>query len=385
MTNFRNIFATLLVLLFGASGIAQKIQLKSNVPEVEWYPVENEKSPSAGRTRVILSGRTSVGANVKVDGESVTILLNKRIQNQRINSVETRANAEGFFELALDLPFGQAQIPVEIVQSEKSQKTFLLTFEVTAVKEQIPINTPVARQKPPAAAKKFRFWTGAGLTHQSYSQSLNAGTDLKFSTVQAPGLMFRGGYWGDSYGFDFYFRDAPGKIEADAPYTIETGKYSWRTAEIKGLYQFDRNAKSRIWGKASQWQLRFGLQSHQVPFLEASPANVITLEKVNFTAASLGIGLLLGQEQIWTYEFALGINRPLSASGPGEGFKTSSPIGFEAQVGGAYKFAPNWRLGIFSYTQSLGYTYEYTKAGTPTSGKQNLFYTTMDLRLGYEF
>jgi len=354
-------------------------------PVVEWYPVENEKSQFPQRTKVIVSGRTSPGAWVEIDGETVTVLRDKKNLNQKIENEKTRANSEGFFEVSLDLPFGSAQIPVSISSGEKLQKTFLLTFEISPVKEQIVLNTPTSNKKPPAAAKKVRLWMGAGWTIQRYTQNILNGSDLGFQTIQAPGIMARGGYWGEKWGFDFYFRDAPGKIESDAPYVVQTSQYSWRITEIKGLYQFDRNAKSRIFGLASQWQLRFGPQIHQLPFLEVDAAQVVTLETNSFSMASLGVGLLLGQEQNWTYEFFLGIQRPLSASGPGESFKISSPLGYEAQLGGAYKFAPNWRLGMFSHTQSLSYSYEYVKAGVPTSGKQSLFSTTLDLRLGYEF
>lgn len=353
--------------------------------EVEWYPVENERSRYRSRTRVLLSGRTEPGSLIQIDGESVTVLKNKKAQPQKVNNAMGKSNAEGFFEIALDLPYGTAQIPISVTTLDKNEKTFLLTFEVNQIKTQIPLNTKTSKRKPPAAAKKVRLWLGAGFTHQSYSQAQDSGTDFKFQTFQAPGLVARGGYWGDQWGLDFYFRDAPGKIESEAPYQVQSDKYSWQTAELKGLYQIPRTAKSRLWGLASQWQIRFGSQFHQVPFLETDASNLVSLDSNRFLMATLGIGLLLGQERDWTYEFALGIQHPISASGPGDSFKASSPLAFEAQIGGAYKFAPNWRLGLFSYSQSLSYTYEYQKSTVPISGKQSLFYTTFDLRLGYEF
>jgi hypothetical protein len=309
--------------------------------------------------------------------------------NKHIESRDARANFDGFFEVVLDLPQGLAQIPVSVTSPGRGEKTFLISVDVTINKntgDNIKINQKVSENKPPAAAKKIRLWGGLGFTYQSDSQTTTGSPDLNFKTVQAPGIVARGGYWGDRWGIDFYFRDAPGKIEAEAPFTVKTDSYHWRTMEAKGLYQFDRGPNSRIAGQPSQWQLRFGSQLQQIPFFDISNTNAVSIREHSLTTATLGVGLLLGQERDWSWEFALGLQYPMSASGQGNAFKVSSASGYEAQIGAAYKFAPNWRMGVFSYTQSLAYQYQFLNdAGTLKEGRQNLFYTTFDLRLGYEF
>ncbi len=189
--------------------------------------------------------------------------------NAKIDSRETRSNFEGFFEIALELPQGLAQIPIQVIATAQSQKTFMISVDVKIAKNNINEvrinNTKISRNKPPAAAKRFRLWAGAGWTYQSYNQSTTGSPDLQFATVQAPGIFLRGGYWGETFGLDFYFRDAPGKISADPPLTVKADSYHWRTLEAKGLYQFDRGANSRMMGLPSQWQLRFGAQKHKIP------------------------------------------------------------------------------------------------------------------------
>ena len=304
----------------------------------------------------------------------------------KIENRETYANADGFFELPMDLPQGLIQMPVMVVTPAKIEKTFLLSVEVNLVQDEIQMpNTKISTSKPPAASKKFRFWAGTGFTYQTYSQTSSGAKDLNFSTLQAPGIVARGGYWGDQWGVDFYFRNAPGKIEAAAPLTVQTNSYQWQTMEAKFLYQFERGSKSRLFGLPSQWQLRFGLQRHQIPFLNITN-NVVAVEDLNLTMGTLGVGLLLAQESDWSYEFALGYQNPVAVQGPKDSFGVSSPFGYELQLGAAYKFAPGWRLGLFSYTQSVNYQYTLQNAaGAAGSGKQSLFYTTADLRLGYEF
>lgn len=306
------------------------------------------------------------------------------------NETSTRANFDGFFETSIELPQGLAQIPILITTPANTQKTFLISVDVKInlnKNDTVKMNNKVSPNKPPAAAKNIRLWAGLGFTYQSDSQSTSGASDLAFSTVQVPGIIARGGYWGDRWGVDFYFRDAPGEIKAAPPFQIQSDAYHWRTMEVKGLYQFDRGPNSRLRGRPSQWQLRFGTQIHQIPFFEISNSNVVTIKDHKLTTATLGMGLLLGQEQNWSYEFAVGLQQPISSAAEGNStFKVSSPLAYEAQIGAAYKFAPNWRLGIFSYTQSLTYNYEFqNENGALTTGKQKLFNTTFDLRLGYEF
>ena len=358
-------------------------------PGVQWYPVETEKSKIPHFSKIIISGLTRAFSRVQIDGDTITVLKSLHSlppMTSPLENVRTISNREGFFQIEIDLPQGLLQLPVQVTTPERKTKSFLLTFDVNVIKDEVKMGAKITPDKPPAAAKRIRLWAGLGGTYQNFSQTSEGATDLKFQTMQAPAIVARGGYWGKQWGLDFYFRDAPGKITADTPLTVQTDSYHWRTMEAKGLYQFDRGPKSRIGGLASQWQLRFGFQQHDAPFLQIQSGNVVSLDKANLTMATLGTGLLLNQEQGWSYEFALSLQQGLTAGGPGTDFKASSLFGYEAQIGAAYKISPAWRLGIFSYTQSLSYAYSFrTENGIPKAGKQNLFYTTFDLRLGYEF
>ncbi len=334
------------------------------MPKACFHPVKSQSSPERPETA-----------------------KNKNTSDQKIESREVRSNDDGFFEIVMDLPPGLAQIPVS-VSNAKAQKTFLLSIDVSL--NNIRLNsgptTKLADKKPPAAGKKIRIWGGVGLTQQTYSQFTEGLADISFQTIQAPAVLVRAGYWGEDWGVDFYFRNAPGKIEADQPFQLQTDSYNWQTIEAKGLYQIDRGPSSRLWGQSAQWQLRFGTQIHKIPFLEIDPSNNIQVRTHTLNMATLGTALLLGQEQKWSYEFALGLQYALSTDGDGNDFKISSALPLEAQIGAAYKFAPNWRLGLFSYIQSHSYSYEFTNSsGSQKTGSQNLGYTTFDLRIGYEF
>lgn len=395
----RKLYLLTLILIGGIFTATSQAQTKAAgrpraaaVPEVEWYAPEIEKSSLQDRSRVIVTGKTQPGSNVQIDGDSITVIKDggRGMSTAKIRNAWGRANFEGFFEIALELPQGLAQIPVLITTAKNVEKTFLISVDVKIspkTNDTVKLtNNKVSTSKPPAAAKKIRIWSGLGFTYQSYNQTTTGAADLNFTTLQAPGIVARGGYWGERWGLDFYFRDAPGKIVAAAPLKIQSDTYHWQTLEAKGLYQFERGPNSRLWGLPSQWQLRFGAQQHQIPFFDIDASNNVNIRDHSLTTATLGIGLLLAQEQSWSYEFAVGLQQPISSGASQGTYTLASPFAYEAQIGAAYKFAPNWRLGIFSYTQSLSHTYELEETGIPIkSGKQGLFYTTFDLRLGYEF
>lgn len=449
MTLLKSKFLSLIQFVLLSTGLLLAAAPALAALDVEWYPPEIEKGSQADRSKVIVSGRTAADSQVRIDGESITVIKGKTapapvtreartnckvyqtpVQNApvignisrgeqvtaiehspswfkiqlgksagfvsqpclvsaataRIASGEARANNEGFFEVALELPPGLSQMPVEITTPAKEQKTFLITVDVNPVKEDIRTTNRVSTRKPPAAAKKIRLWAGLGFTRQTFAQKNSGASDLSFQTIQAPGITVRGGYWGNDWGVDLYVRDAPGKIEAAAPYQVQKDSYHWLTVDLKGLYQFRRGPGSRLFGLPSQWQFRFGGELQQIPFLNVGAANALSIQQHSLTMGMIGVGLLLGQERDWSYEAALGYQHPLAASAEGRTLTVASPLAYELQIGAAYKFAPGWRLGVFSYIQSLDYSYTLKASdGTTTTGSQSLFYTTLDLRLGYEF
>jgi hypothetical protein len=308
-------------------------------------------------------------------------------QGKKKSVYETIANAEGYFELGIEFPQGMIQIPIEIIYPNQQEKLFLITFEVSLAK--VKMDTEVTQAKPPAAAKEIRIWLGLGTTYQKYSQDVKNTTQVTLSNSDSPSLLTRFGYWGPIWGFDFFYRQAPGKIdEASQPFQISSGKYNWTTAEARALYRFSRDEHSRMLGLPSQWQLLLGSQMHTMPFLNIDAANRVTVKQHQLTVGTLGLGLLLGQEQPWTYEFSFNYQMPISAKGSdGNTFTVSQPVAFDARLGAAYKFAPDWRVGAFAYIQSHSYSFEYSdkSQNTQISGKQNLFYSTFDFHIGWEY
>ncbi len=361
--------------------------------EVEWYQPEIERTSDPKLAKVVISGKTRGLARVKIDGPNITFISEGPSPTpepgaKEVPSPVTKANELGYFEIAFDLPPGLIQIPVRIQSTKTNAKSFIITVDVSLEKV-AAMNTPISENKPPAAAKSIRVWLGAGTTYQKYSQTVGGVTDVSFVNLDSPSLLARLGYWGKRWGGDLFFRDAPGKIDAAVqPFTIASTTYHWQTIEARGFFQPARNSRSRMLGLPSQWQYFFGMQQHQMPFLDIDVFNVVSIRKHSLTMATLGAGILLGQERKWSYEAALNIQYPIAAAADGGNeFTVSSPLALDLKLGATYKFARNWRVGLFGYIQSHSYSFEFTKKAstTTTSGDQSLFYSTFDLHLGWEY
>jgi len=386
------------LLLLSAAGqtsaSSTKGQALSREVEIEWYPPETEQSKVPDHAILVISGKTRPGAQIKVEGENVTVLTStSKSQSQVspakniIKTKQTVANALGYFELSMDFPQGLIQIPILVTTPDQNQNTFLINFNVSLTN--VKMNKEVTTKKTPAAAKSVRLWFGLGTTYQTYSQSVANTTDVTLQNTASPSILARAGYWGSRWGFDFFFRDAPGKIDsAVQPFRISSDHYHWQTIEGRGHYQFTRGNRSRLWGMPSQWLLLFGSQFHKMPFLDIDATNAVAVHQHQLVMATLGVGLLLAQERDWSYEFALEYQTPLSTSAEsGSVFKVSSPIAFDVRLGVTNKLARNWRTGIFAYLQSHKYSFNYTNAnsGSSIAGSQSLFYSTVDMHIGYEY
>lgn len=378
-----------------------------------WQPVKNCKAYTLPHLNSKIAGEIKVGSRykatdhsedwIKVSGgkreayapkscfslskspSGPSASANNKASSEKMASPQTTANLDGFFEVAVDSPRGLMQVPVLITAREGLQKTFLVTFDVAA--NNVKMNNEVSKSKPPAAAKSLRLWLGLGTTIQKYSQTVTT-SSVSFQNTDSPSLLARLGYWKNSWGFDLFYRDAPGKIDqATAPFQISSTKYHWKTTEARGHYQFERGEKSRLLGLPSQWQLLFGLQMHKMPFLSVDNLGNVSVLQNGINTAILGVGLLLGQERDWSYEFALEYQQPISASSSGGKFSVSSAVAYDARLGLNYKLNSDWRLGFFAYLQSHSYKFNFENSATATqvNGNQNLFYSTFDLHLGYEY
>jgi len=67
------------------------------------------------------------------------------------------------------------------------------------------------------------------------------------------------------------------------------------------------------------------------------------------------------------------------------GTTASSTLAFDGSLGTAYYLNDHWKVGGFWYGQWQQFNFTTSLGGTTNTGSQMLFYSALDLRLGYDF
>ncbi len=173
---------------------------------VEWFQPETTKSDVAGRATIHIAGKTQPASVIEIDLRKVTFVRAagtnnpKLIQQKFLNEItpgneimRTLSNSDAYFELSIDFPQGLIQIPIQVVDRNKLEKTFLITFDVSVKKAKM--DAQISKNIPPAAAKNLRVWFGLGLTYQKYSQTVGGVSNVSFSNFDSPSLLGRLGYF----------------------------------------------------------------------------------------------------------------------------------------------------------------------------------------------
>lgn len=238
-------------------------------------------------------------------------------------------------------------------------------------------NTPeqivVSETKPP----DFWFWFGSGVNFQYYKQTIpSLEGQTTFNNIQGPTAVVSGGFQGETLGLDVSFKDTPGKMDSSATVDVSNGAYHWQILSVEGLYR-----------TKNQWNARFGVQHHLMPFMALDAQTAIVDVKSN-TLTMLTAGFDrnfpltkdLRAEWMMRYQFPL-----LSGSSEGAPFEVTPRFAFDGSLGGVYSLDKRTRLGVYWYGQWHEYSFNYGRGSDSFSGEQTLFYSSIEMRLGFEF
>lgn len=230
-------------------------------------------------------------------------------------------------------------------------------------------------QRPP---RKIWLWAGAGSNYQYYQQTIpSVDGEAKFNNVQSPTMMMRGGFQGTTWGVDASYKDTPGTMESSSSVSVLNGTYNWRTLTLEGLYRIH-----------SLWNLRFGVQHHAMPFIVLNAStSTIDITSNTLTLATIGFDRSFTLSRKWRGEWLMRYQQPLSsAGGNGTSFKIHPKFAFDGSLGGVYDLGNQFLLGAYWYGQWHEYKFDYgDNSSNSFSGSQTLFYSNIEMRLGFEF
>ncbi len=272
---------------------------------------------------------------------------------------------------------------LEKKQNAITEKAEIL--QVPVLKSAIaPVKTVVPEPaiSPVVSGKKtnpeFWVWIGGGMNFQYYKQSVpNINGEATFQNIQGPTALVNAGTQSETWGLDLSYKQTPGKMSSSSTVTVTNGNYNWRTLSAEGLYRKDDN-----------WNFRLGFQHHLMPFmaLDAASAvldvksNSLTMFTVGFNRSHFLVSNKLRGEWQMRYQHPL-----LSGSTDSTSFSVKPKFAFDGSVGSVYSLSDTSRIGLFWYGQWHQYSFDYGSGANAFSGNQTLFYSNIEIRLGFEF
>lgn len=303
----------------------------------------------------------------------------------------------------------EKEISTTAITSASSQTTSSTSDFVSEIKTKTSVETKVSSEAStqkeilaPAPAEKipetlkvqnndtslilpqidFWAWVGIGVNYTSSSQSVEGFSELEFGRIKGPSTMLRAGFYvTDHAGLELGFKNTPGEAKSSESITVNDGDYNWLTMSAEALYRPTAAAKH------SEWTWRLGLQQHQMPFLFAEGVNEVSMVDTSMTNLSLGFEYKKQLKKRLRFEWLMRYQYPVATSNTeAMNFKVSPNVGFDGSIGTAYQLSENTFIGVYWYGQYHDFDFKYQAPSTAeVSGRQSLFFTNFDLRLGMEF
>ncbi|MGE0528318.1 MAG: hypothetical protein AB7G93_23410 [Bdellovibrionales bacterium] len=226
-------------------------------------------------------------------------------------------------------------------------------------------------------------WLGTGMNYVDYRQSVPGRGTLTSQNIKAPSQYFEGGYVGSrGLGGVITYKNTPGELIFENA-VASNAEYSWLTLGLEGIVR--RTASLSLLDRPVLYGLRAGVQQHKTPFVFLDEEAELSVRENEMTTGSLG-ALAEWSRRRWTYYWSMRYQFPLSAKANGASeFEIKPTFGFDGSIGTSYNFTEQLKLGFFWYGQWHQYNFVYVNPEVTNEGFQSLFYSNIDLRLGFEF
>lgn len=111
----------------------------------------------------------------------------------------------------------------------------------------------------------------------------------------------------------------------------------------------------------------------------------LNLKENKMNNASFGL-LAEVQRRKWAFYWLTRYQFPFASTAEGSNqYEIKPTFAFDGSIGTSYNLSQRLRLGLFWYGQWHQYNFVYGDADVTNAGFQSLFYSSIDLRLGFDF
>lgn len=226
-------------------------------------------------------------------------------------------------------------------------------------------------------------WVGTGANYVDYRQSVQDRGTVTSHSPKAASQYLEVGYDGyGGWGGVVSYKSTPGEITVENA-ALDRSSFTWSTLGVEGL----KRSLTRIpWTNIPLvYGIRVGLQQHKTPFLFLDADTNLQLKQNKMDMASVGFLAEVRQNR-WTFYWLSRYQYPFSSTAEGSNrFEIKPTFAFDGLVGSSYNLTKQLKMGLFWYGQWHQYNFVYADPDVTNVGFQSLFYSNIDLRLGFEF
>jgi hypothetical protein len=365
---------------------------------VTWYKPTIGLSNTPKRSKVILMGKTNPGTKIRIATDEVPVITKKgdvknlpktEIMSQPFSTADER----GIFELELLLPTANVQLPIEVKDNAGKVQQFQISMAVDA--NNVALTSQKNAIKSPYARRNWEIWGGIGFNYLKYEQETSdIPSSLQFESFEAPSYSGKLVYsFTEEWAFQFTANHSPGQTSSSNAVQVSQDTYSW------DYYTFDSTFFHPDWkflykDLYTEVGAQVGIQYHKVPFVARSSttdpavANVETNDLVMIAfggAWNIHYGRYLILETFLRYQLPFYY---------GDLFDMQVDFAIDGSAGLVYKWRPDWRVGLYWYGQWHKYKFSNHRdvffeanggGGPDIDGKQELFYSNIEARIGWVF
>lgn len=253
------------------------------------------------------------------------------------------------------------------------------------------LDSTLTAKKPDDLEQNFQHrpeglwgWAGTGFNFTNYNQVVPGVGIINDNNIAGPSRFLELGYnWINGFGVVGSFKETPGEVRLRDTNLLGSD-YLWRTFSLEALFE-RALANTTVLGHRASIGARVGFQDHRIPYIQQVGDSTLELRQNQMQTLSLGFISRFDRRRV-SYHMTMRYQIPLASSATGANEFTINPnYAFDGLIGASYLLSDRWRVGWFWYGQIHDYAFSYTDDLQTLLGTQSLFYSNMDLRIGYDF
>lgn len=272
-------------------------------------------------------------------------------------------------------------------EEEKASRQIASNVEDDPIPNEPPVQSSRAQAiQEKRSAAPFRqnhwLWAGSGLQYSTFEESASNDLQVSYSSTTFLSLSLLGRYlFSDRWSLLGSMRSTPGYANSSESIQIQEGRYYWTTYSVEGLYS-PANWNFNLLNRSLRIGLRFGLQHHSMPFVVKQSLTQVAIENSPLTMATAGAQFDLRLSDSMNLETFLRYQYPLASS---EQALVSPGKTFDGSVGVMKMLSPVLAIGGFWYGQYQSFPYTRGEGSSTLSATQQIFFSSVEGRIGYIF